>query len=161
MIGVKSFIIVPTGKIWEPASAKANVSLAFSNLQLKLPDCRILLAGFDEMENLQIICLTEPLAQRTGQASSLRWLPFIVMICCFFFFFCLYSKQWLVEMIQAEVRLLQNGDGQVLCKWRKASANLSFQAVAVAGTVRSGVPAVGLVPLKHAQGRKGIQAPTA
>lgn len=56
MIRVKSFIIVPTGKIWEPASAKANVSLAFSNVQLKLPDCRILLAGFDEMENLQIAC---------------------------------------------------------------------------------------------------------
>lgn len=90
MIRVKSFIIVPTGKIWEPASAKANVSLAFSDLQLKLPDCRILLAGFDEMENMQILRLTETPAQRIGQAGSfLIWLPFIVMICCFF---CSYSK---------------------------------------------------------------------
>ena len=70
MIRVKSFIIVPTGKIWEPASAKANVSLAFSNLQLKLPECRILLAGFDEMENLQIVCFnwTSHLKRRA------RWL---------------------------------------------------------------------------------------
>lgn len=51
MIRVKSFIIVPTGKIWEPAGAKANVSPTFSNLQFKLLDWGILLVGFDEMEN--------------------------------------------------------------------------------------------------------------
>lgn len=58
MIRVKSFIIVPTGKIWGAVSAKANVSLAFSKVQLEAADCRIPLAGFDSMESLQVVCFS-------------------------------------------------------------------------------------------------------
>lgn len=53
------------------------------------------------------------------------------------------------------------GTGRSFASEGKASVNLSFHAIAVVGTVRSGVPTVGLVQLKHAQGRKDIQAPTA
>lgn len=53
------------------------------------------------------------------------------------------------------------GTGRSFASEGKASVNLSFHAIAVVGTVRSSVPTVGLVQLKHAQGRKDIQAPTA
>lgn len=96
MIRVKSFIIVPTGKIWEPVSAKANVSLAFSNMQLKLPDCRILLAGFDEMENLQIMCFNWTSHSKNGAS----WLFLAVVAChCYdlllFFAFVLNTNEYL------------------------------------------------------------------
>lgn len=46
------------------------------------------------------------------------------------------------------------GTGRSFASDGKASVNLSFHTVAVVGTVRSGVPTVGLVQLKRAQGRR-------
>lgn len=117
MIRVKSFIIVPTGKIWEPASAKANVSLAFSNMQLKLPDCRILLAGFDEMENLRIVCFSWTSHSKDG-ASRLffRWWPFLVVTCCFFLF-VLNTNERLRWLGQKLLQTVGRGSMQAKERW--------------------------------------------